>query len=257
MLNVGAFAGGLAQGIRSGQEMQVKAQTADRLARTGDQETEMHQFRMDKAAFEKDKRNRLKAANEEIAAGWEEVGQGSADESPASVTPGLKDLASPEGRRGETVPAGLASESPAAGLSQLGKLPAPRAQAMQRPDPAEAIGRRMLVGDLLENKDELTRMANIYKKHGLLADMLPWMNSAYSAKKKRIPDALHLLLAVDAKGAREALRQGGINLTDDPVQVNPGNGRAGMWKFRFEGNSEKEIGLRELARKFIPYIRNL
>jgi hypothetical protein len=88
MFNVGAFGGGLAQGIRSGQEMQVKAQTADRLARTGDQEAEMHQFRMDKAAFEKDKRNRLKEANREIAAGWEEVGQGSADESAASITRG-------------------------------------------------------------------------------------------------------------------------------------------------------------------------
>ena len=45
--------------------------------------------------------------------------------------------------------------------------------------------------------------------------MLPWMNKAYAAKKQRIPDALHLLLNEDEKGAREALRTGGIGLTED------------------------------------------
>lgn len=251
MFNVGAFAGGLVQGIRSGQEMQTRARTAERLAQDAEREGQMHQFRMDKAAFEKDKRNRLQAANQEIAAGWDEVGQGSTDESAASLTPGLKDVASPEGRRGETVsPAGLASKSPA-GLSQYGKLPA-STQATQRSDPAEAIGRRMLVGDLLENTDELTRMSNIYKKYGLLADMLPWMNSAYSAKKKRIPEALHLLLTGDAKGAREALRQGGINLADEPVLVNANNPYSFKWKFRFENRDENYVDIKDLARRFFP-----
>ena len=35
----------------------------------------------------------------------------------------------------------------------------------------EMIGKRMLTGNLLHDPDELTRMANVYKKHGVLDEM--------------------------------------------------------------------------------------
>lgn len=75
MFNLGAFAGGLAQGIRSGQDMQIRRNTAGRLAKADEREAEIHHARMDKAGFDKDKRNRLRAANEEIAARWDEIQQ--------------------------------------------------------------------------------------------------------------------------------------------------------------------------------------
>jgi hypothetical protein len=73
VVELGAFAGGLAQGIRSGQDMKIRQNTADRLAKADDREAEAHQQRRDKADFNKDKRERLKAANEEIAAEWGET----------------------------------------------------------------------------------------------------------------------------------------------------------------------------------------
>jgi hypothetical protein len=135
-------------------------------------------------------------------------------------------------------------------MSRYGKS-VPKTRAVQEMTANEAIGRRILTGNLLDDTDELTRMANIYKKHGLLAEMLPWMNKAYAAKKQRIPDALHLLLNEDAKGAREALRTGGISLTEDPTPAEQG-GSSDNWRFRFENGSEKDINLKDLAEKFFP-----
>jgi hypothetical protein len=179
------------------------------LAKADDRDAEIHQERLDKADFNKDKRERLRAANEEIAAGWSESGQ---EQSKANIIPGKAGLANtvpPEQR-------GLANRAAPGLMSQYGKPLLPKISATQEMTANEAIGRRILTGDLLEDTDELTRMANIYKKHGLLAEMLPWMSKAYAAKKKRIPDALHSLLNGDAKGAREALRSGGITCSRIP-----------------------------------------
>ncbi|HEX8874781.1 MAG TPA: hypothetical protein VF780_09150, partial [Nitrosospira sp.] len=79
MFNFGAFAGGLAQGIRSGQDLQIRRNTAARLAKADDREIEVHHARVDKAAFDKDRRNRLRAANEEIVAGWGKIRQGNSN----------------------------------------------------------------------------------------------------------------------------------------------------------------------------------
>jgi hypothetical protein len=244
MFNLGAFAGGLAQGIHSGQDMKIRQNMAERLAKADDRDAEIHQARLDKADFNKDKRDRLKAANEEIAAGWGESRQ---DQSKTSIIPskaGLAHAVPPEQR-------GLPNQAAPGLMSQYGKPLPPKTSAMQEMTANEAIGRRMLTGDLLEDTDELTRMANIYKKHGLLAEMLPWMNKAYAAKKKQIPDALHLLLSGDAKGAREALRTGGINLLENPTLAEKSD-PSSNWRFRFEDGSEKEINLKDLAAEFFP-----
>jgi hypothetical protein len=243
MFNLGAFVGGLAQGIHSGQDMKIRQNTADRLARADDRDAEIHQERLDKANFNKDKRERLRAANEEIAAEWSEIRQAEPNANTARSEPGLAAIVSPEH--------GNPTRQAASGLSQYGKPGLPKPPAVQEITANEAIGRRILTGNLLEDKDELTRMANIYKKHGLLAEMLPWMNKAYAAKKKKIPDALHLLLNGDAKGAREALQLGGINLTEDPTPSKRSD-PSGNWRLRFHDGGEKDVNLKDLAASFFP-----
>ncbi|MDN5752402.1 MAG: hypothetical protein L0H15_03845 [Nitrosospira sp.] len=232
MFNLGAFAGGLAQGIRSGQNMELRQKLAERAAKADEREAEIHRVRMDKAAFNKDTRDRLRAANDEITAGWRHNPHDEA----ARPAPGLSDLSA-------QTPAIV--DTRAAGLSSLTK-PTTRTTA------DEMIGRRMLTGNLLEDADALTRMANIYQKHGLLKEMAPWMNKAYEAKKKRIPDALHFLLTGDAKAAGEILKKGGINLVADPAPTDEDDPQNHGWKFRFEGGGEKEINLKELAAGFFP-----
>ncbi len=185
---------------------------------------------MDKADFNKDKRDRLRAANEEIAAEWSETRQG---EPKVNIDPdksGLADITA-AGPSQEKPVAALPPEDPgkespstcstanqtASGLmSQYGK-PLPEDPGRARDDSQRSDRAAYTDRQLAGRYGRATRMANIYKKHGLLAEMLPWMNKAYAAKKQRIPDALHLLLNEDAKGAREALRTGGISLTEDPV----------------------------------------
>lgn len=261
MFNFGAFAGGLAQGIRSGGQLGLKGRLAERAA-------EMHGARMDKAAFNKDQRERLRAANNEIAAGWREAPQPSR---PMAISPGESRSDSARlFRPAETDPrferpdeqfstGGLQSKSEAriesgataslngAGLMSQYKNPS---QAPIAAD--EMIGRRMLTGNLLEDADELTRMASIYKKHGLLKEMTPWMNKAYEAKKKKIPDALHFLLTGDAKAARDILKKGGIRLIDDPVPTDPNDPQNHHWKFKLENGGEQDINLKELSANFFP-----
>jgi hypothetical protein len=110
----------------------------------------------------------------------------------------------------------------------------------------------MLTGNLLEDSDELTRMANIYRKHGLIAEMAPWMNKAWEAKKKRIPDALRFLLTGDAQAARKALEKGGIRLADDPMPIKQNGLISPQWQLRFEDGRQQDIDLRELADRFFP-----
>ncbi len=269
MLNFGAFAGGLAQGIRSGQDIKIRQNTADRLAKADDREAEAHQQRMDKADFNKDKRERLKAANEEIAAEWGETRQGQPNVNIDPDKSGFADTtaAGPSREKlmaapslGGSGPQGItarehgntANQAASGLMSQYGKLPSPKIPPVQEMTANEAIGRRMLTGNLLDDTDELTRMANIYKKHGLLAEMMPWMNKAYAARKKRIPDALHLLLTGNAKRAGEVLRKAGIGLADDPVPVDRSDLQNNSWRFTFEDGTEKDINLKDLATQFFP-----
>ena len=137
MFNLGAFAGGLAQGIQSGQDMKIRLNSAERLAKADDRDAEIHQVRLDKADFNKDKRDRLRAANEEIAAGWSESGQ---DQSKANIIPSKAGLANtvPSEHRG---PANLTAPGL---MSQYGK-PLPKTSAGQEMTANEAIGRRIFV----------------------------------------------------------------------------------------------------------------
>jgi hypothetical protein len=268
MLNLGAFAGGLAQGIRSGQDIKIRQNTADRLAKADDRDAEIHQQRMDKADFNKDKRERLRAANEEIAAGWSETPQIKPNMTIDPDRPGLADTAAAGPSREKPVAApsigkfrqgstarqhsGTANQAASSLTSQYGKPPLPKIPPVQEMTANEAIGRRMLTGNLLDDTDELTRMANIYKKHGLLAEMMPWMNKAYAARKKRIPDALNFLLTGNAKRAGEVLRKAGIGLADDPVPLDQSDLQNNSWRFTFEDGTEKDINLKDLAAQFFP-----
>lgn len=241
MLNsFGAFADGLAQGIRAGQEMNLRQQHVGRMIKTDEREAELHQARMDKANFYREKRNQLRAANDEITAAWQQDQQETSV--PRQQKPSLTGLST-------GLPKAPFLPGPrTAGLSDLGK------QAT-RMTSDEIIGKRMLTGNLLENADELTQMANVYKKYGLLEEMAPWMNKAYAAKKKGIPDALHLLLTGDAKGAREVLGKGGLDLADDPIEISTPDEQQNLWRFKFKDGGEKEVNLKALARRFFPSSR--
>lgn len=273
MFNFGTFAGGLAEGLRSGGEMETRRKTAERLANAGEREAQMHEASMDKARFKQDRRERLRAANEEIVSAWEPEESGfAAGNSPASAGTGtpsasVAGLSSPGGFQPE-LPAAASMPSPGfdgipgmrpnnrAGSPDAGLMGHYRRNAGSRglaDTPAdEAIARRMLTGNLLEDSDELTRMANIYRKHGLIQEMAPWMNKAWEAKKKRIPDALRFLLAGDAQAARKALEKGGIRLADDPVAMKPNDPHGPRWQLRFEDGRQQDIDLRELAGRFFP-----
>jgi hypothetical protein len=271
MFNFGTFAGGVAEGLRSGEEMEIRRKTTERLAKADEREAEMHEASMDKARFKQDKRDRLRAANEEIVSEWEpEESASAAGNSPASAgtlapsssVAGLSDA----GRLQPELPvASLRSsgfdstsgmrpygmDSSNAGLmSHYRRTVRSLAPAGSAAD--ETIGRRMLTGNLLEDSDELTRMANIYKKHGLMEEMTPWMNKAWEAKKKRIPDALHFLLRDDAKAARKALEKGGIKLADDPAEIKQNDPHNPHWQLRFEDGGQQNIDLKELAARFFP-----
>ncbi len=268
MFNFGAFAGGLAQGARSGQNMALRQKQATRTARADEREAEIHGVRMDKAAYHKDMRDRLRAANDEIAAGWEEATR----HQPSGILkPDLPDSGSdapfetnPASRQSTGQSSGIFSvgglqskilTTPAdhgGGLMSLHKESADQRKRSSAPIAAdEIIAKRMLTGNLLDDPDELTQMASIYKKHGLLTEMTPWMNKTWEAKKKRIPDALNLLLNGDAKGARAILKKSGINLANDPAPTNPDDPQS-SWKFKFEDGAEQDVNLRELAIRFFP-----
>ena len=84
------------------------------MARADDRYAEIHQERLDKADFNKDKRDRLRAANEEIASVWSETLQG---EPKANIVPSKPGLAG-------VVPAGqenLSGQTASGLMSQYGK----------------------------------------------------------------------------------------------------------------------------------------
>ncbi len=236
MINgLGAFAGGLAQGLGAGHDIRLRQQYIGEQKKSGQRKTELHQAKMDEVSFDTEKRNRLRNANDEIVAGWQRNQQGPTTQPLQSAAPGLSEISA-------QMPAVF--DTRAAGLSSLNT---PGARPTMSSD--EMIGMRMLTSNLPEDPDELTRMAGIYEKYGLLEEMAPWMNQVYAAKKSRIPDALHFLLNGDAKAARETLEKNGINLAYDPVRVDGDNN---IWKFRLENRKEQDIDLKKLALRFFP-----
>ena len=239
MINgLGAFTGGLAKGLGAGQDINLRRQYLSERKESGQRKTELHQVKMEQAGFDSEKRNRLRNANDEIVAGWQPNKQGSTAQPLQSTAPGLSEISA-------QMPA--VADTRAAGLSSLHK---PAAQPTMSSD--ELIGMRMLTSNLPEEPDELTRMAGVYEKYGLLEEMAPWMNQVYAAKKSGIPDALHFLLNGDAKGAREILEKGGVKLADDPAPTDPDDSQNHGWNFRFKGGSEKDVDLKELAGRFFP-----
>jgi hypothetical protein len=272
MFDFGSFAGGLAQGLRSGEEMEIRRKTAERLAKADEREAQMHGASMDKARFKQDKRERLRAANEEIISGWEpdESGFSNRNSLSAETTALLPSSAGLSGATGlqPKLPAAASGHSRGidgtpdiepdmAAIPGSAGLMSHYMRTARYPDRAdntadETIAYRMLTGNLLEDSDELTRMANIYKKHGLMEEMAPWMNKAWEAKKKRIPDALHFLLTGDAQAARKILEKGGIKLADDPAEIKRNSPQSPRWQLRFEDGKQQDIDLKELAGRFFP-----
>lgn len=238
---LGAFTGGLAEGLRSGLDMGLRQQYVDRMKRSDERDAELHRTRIARANFSSDRRKRLQAANDEIASGWERNRQ--EPPSPRQPSPGLASVSKQHPVSVDTRAGGAGLASPSG--------PKPGNVGVATPS-NEMIAKRMLTGNLLEDADELTRMANIYKKHGLLEEMTPWMNKVYLAKKKGVPEALHSLLAGNARKARQILGKSGIRLAADPVPLRRTGQQQEMWGFRLEDGKEREIDLKELGSEFFP-----
>ncbi|SCX59794.1 hypothetical protein [Nitrosospira sp. Nsp1] len=239
MINgLGAFAGGLAKGLGAGQDINLRRQYISEQKKSGLRKTELHQAKLKEVGFDSEKRNRLRNANDEIVAGWQHNQQAPTTQPVQSAAPGLSEISA-------QMP--MVVDTRAAGLSSINK---PLAQPTMSSD--EMIGMRMLTSNLPEDPDELTRMAGIYEKYGLLEEMTPWMNQVYAAKKSRIPDALHFLLNGDAKGAREILEKGSVRLRDDPVRMRSNSSQKNVWKFRFEDGREEDVNLKEFTGRFFP-----
>jgi hypothetical protein len=105
------------------------------------------------------------------------------------------------------------------------------------------IAKNVLTGNLLNDPDRMTAIANIYAKHGVVDKMLPWMNQAYQAKKTGIVDALPFLLAGDGENAAMMLRKSGMNIEGVPQLVDKANH---VWKFNI-GGQPREINVRDIA----------
>jgi hypothetical protein len=239
MINgLGAFAGGLAKGLGAGQDINLRRQYLSEQKKSGLRKTELHQVKMDEVGFNSEKQNRLRSANDEIVGGWQRNQQDTTTQPMQFAAPGLSDI---------TVQMPVVVDTRAAGFSGLNK---PVAQPTMSSN--EMIGMRMLTSNLPEDPDELTRMAGIYEKYGLLEEMAPWMNQVYAAKKSRIPDALHFLLNGDAKGARKILKKGGVKLLADPVPAYHKDILGHVWRFSFSEGAKKDIDLKQLAVKFFP-----
>jgi hypothetical protein len=232
---LGAFAGGLSDGVRLGHDIKLRQQYIDEQKKANVRDAELHRARMDALNLQRRKRNRLRAANDEITAGW---GNGASENPAPPMAPGLSDTSANTAVMKYPRVASLSS------INKRASLPAVSSNEM--------IGKRMLTGNLLEDPDELTRMAHIYKKHGVLDEMSPWMNEAYAAKKRGIPHALHLLLSGNGEGAAQVLRNRGIKLAGDPVRTNPDDPLSNSWRFRLEDGQERNVNLKEIARKFFP-----
>ena len=66
---IGVFAGGLADGMRVGQDMKIRQQYIDGQKKANARDAELHQAGIDEINLNREKRGRLKDANDEIAAG--------------------------------------------------------------------------------------------------------------------------------------------------------------------------------------------
>jgi hypothetical protein len=142
--------------------MEIRRKAAERLAKAGEQEAEAHEASMDKARFKQDKRERLRAANEEIVSAGNRREQYSLPKLPAASAPfsGFNSILG--------VQSSNRVESPDAGLMSRYRRNA-GSRALADTPAGEAIACRMLTNNLLEeDSDELTRMANIYRKYGLM-----------------------------------------------------------------------------------------
>jgi hypothetical protein len=230
---LGAFAGGLSDGVRIGHDIKLRQQYIDEQKKANVRDAELHQARMDALNLYRQKRKWVRAANDEITAGW---GRGAAAQPAPPMAPGLSDV---------SAKAPIMQYPRVAGLSTV------NSRASQPAVPSdEMIGKRMLTGNLLGDPDELTRMASIYKKHGVLDEMAPWMNEAYAAKKRGIPDALHWLLSGNTKKAGEILRKGGMDLASDPVPISENDSNGHNWRFKLKSGDYHDINIKKLTEKF-------
>ncbi len=208
----GGLAGGLAQGIGQGTQLanqrayiDLQRQYADRQTGIDKRDNELHAAKMEEISYNKGQRAKLDTAMTEVANYLSPQPQ-QAPEQPGAAA-GLGGNAAP------------VSDPRAPGLSTA---PA-QAQAGPPVPPNTVIQRAALTGDFLSNPDKLNGVAQIFAKHGLTKEMMPWMEQAYNAKKRGIIDAMGAAITGNGAAAAEALRNGGMPIEGDLTPASKDN----------------------------------
>lgn len=227
LAGLGAFAGGLSDGIRKNQDLALKNRMLDRQDKADERDTEVHQAKMDDFNFNKKQRDSLQKSNDIIAA--EYTRRLAAQNQPVVAdtrAPGLNMVAS--------IPP-QTSDVRALGLADIGK-PAPTMPSDQ------FIQKQMLTGNLARDPDMLTFMAKTYAENGHGDKMLPYLEKIHEAKQKGFVDALPHLMSKNGAGAAEALRRAGIPIDGDLTLVDP---KTMTWKGKVNG-VDQELNTRDI-----------
>lgn len=265
----GGFAGGLAQGITNGiqlhfqqQYLDQQKQHQDRLAKSDERDAEIHGLKVDQYNSEKAIRDKRNNALQEIADYTSKVLPGNAPAAPAQPsaiqdpnapsfaapptqqTPSSIKLAGPlpQGGLSMSAPsAPFAADNPAGALAPT----APQsAQPMEKP--GQVLAQGMVTGAY--SPEMLTNIANIFAKHGLHDEGTKYMEQAYTAQKRGMTQAAMALIQNNPGAAVATLKQGGINVTDMPVKVKPGDPNDHNWKLNIDGQGEKIVNVKDLLQ---------
>ena len=138
--------------------------------------------------------------------------------------------------------------------SMGGLTSAPQPQQPQRerlpditPDNVEQeLTRQMLTTDLLDNPDKLSKLTAVAEANGMGDKFKPFLERAYTAKKKGLIDGGMQLMRGQVDEAIDSLAKGGIKLEDRPTPADPKNPR--MWKINISGAGEKVMDIGDLLQ---------
>jgi hypothetical protein len=270
LVGLGGLAQGIAEGMNMGmqwrnqqQYLDLQKQYQDRQAKADERDAETHAARMDQYASEKDIRDRRQRAFAQIADYTAGVFGGNnpnaAPVAPANMqNPNAPSFSAPQA---QTTPSNiqLAGPLPVGGLSMntpaapyaadnpAGAL-APRPQPAQAPaeKPSSVLAKGMLTGAY--TPEMLTNIANIFAQNGLHDEGVKYMEQAYTAQKRGLTQAAMALISNNPGAAMDTLKQGGMNITDMPVKVKPGDPNDHNWKINIDGQGEKTVNVKDLLQ---------
>lgn len=266
---IGAFAGGLANGINNAMQFSMQKKYYDGLNDHRERQDDIRQQQVDAKASGKSEKGGdyegfdaslmpiFKSSGNKPAGGLTQqrsIMAGSGLASPDSSVPMIPDAA-------------LSGSAPAAyQAGSLASVSRPQAQpAPPQPEPEEDLSPRqqivkqMMFGNLANEPDKLNAIAAAAAMHGLGDKITPWIEGLYKAKKSGVFDGAMNLLNNNIDGAIDDLKRGGITLQDRPEKVNPDDPNDHRWKINISGTGERVMDIKNMigstmdADKFLKW----